>query len=210
MAVLLAPAAPMQTIWKIDSLERIGGHKVTVEGAPKVIQTPAGKAVEFHSGKDALFLDLHPLEGALTFTWEVIFRPDSGGPAEQRFFHFQTRNEDTRMLFELRVRDGQWFIDTYVHSGAVGQTLMNTGHMHTLDQWHHAAAVYDGSEYRNYVDGVLERSAPVKLGPQGPGTTSIGTRINRRDYFKGAILMTRMTRRALRPEEFLKLPKGLR
>ena len=35
--------------------------------------------------------------------------------------------------------------------------------------------------------------------------TSIGTRIDRRDYFKGAILAARMTNRALRPADFLKL-----
>src|SRR5215471_12995309 len=109
-ACILA-AAPTQVVWKLDSLERIGGNKVRVEGAPKVIATAAGKAIEFHGGKDALFLDAHPLAGADTFTWEVIFRPDADGPAEQRFFHFQVPDEETRMLFELRIRDGKWFLD---------------------------------------------------------------------------------------------------
>jgi hypothetical protein len=202
-------AAPMQTVWKLDSLERIGGNKVSVEGAPKVIETPAGKAVEFHGGKDALFLDVHPLAGAETFTWEVIFRPDADGPEAQRFLHFQTPNEETRMLFELRIRDGKWCLDSYANSKGTGQALMNTEKLHSLDAWHHAAAVYDGREYRNYVDGELEGKAEVKLAPQGEGQCSIGTRINRRDYFKGAILLTRMTRRALRVEEFLKVPNKL-
>src|SRR5215471_13858267 len=198
LAFVLA-AAPEQVVWKVDSIERIGGHAVKVEGAPKVIETPAGKAVEFHGGKDALFLDVHPLAGAETFTWEVIFRPDADGPAEQRFLHLQTPGEETRMLFELRIREGKWFLDTYANSRGTGQTLANTDHLHTLGEWHHAAQVYDGREYRNYVDGELEGRAEVKLAPQGPGHCSIGTRINRRDYFKGAILISRMTRRALRP-----------
>jgi len=202
-------AAPMQTVWKLDSIERIGGNKTRVEGAPRVIQTPAGKAIEFHGGKDAIFLDVHPLAGAETFTWEVIFRPDTDGPVAQRFFHFQTPGEETRMLFELRIRSGKWCLDSYVNSRGTGQALMNTEQLHSLDAWHHAAAVYDGREYRNYVDGELEGKAEIKLTPQGAGQTSIGTRINRRDYFKGAILLTRMTRHALKVSEFLRVPKEL-
>src|SRR4051794_23252409 len=77
-------AAPAE-LWKFDNLSRIGTHAVTVEGHPKVISTPAGKAVQFGGIEDALFLNVHPLAGAETFTWEVIFRPDPGGAPEQRF-----------------------------------------------------------------------------------------------------------------------------
>ncbi len=69
--------------------------------------------------------------------------------------------------------------------------------------------MYDGREYRNYVDGELEGSAELHLAPQGPGRTSVGTRINRKDYFKGAVLEARMTKRAMAPAEFLKMPRGL-
>jgi hypothetical protein len=174
-----------------------------------VIETPAGKAIGFHGGKDARFLDVHPLAGAETFIWEIIFRLDADGPEAQRFMHFQTAGETTRMLFELRIRNPKWCLDSYVNSRGAGQTLMNTENTHSPDVWHHAAAVYDGREYRSYVDGELEGSAEIRLAAQGPGQSSIATRINRRDYFKGAILLTRMTRRALRPEDFLKVPKEL-
>jgi hypothetical protein len=206
-AALLWCADPTGEVWNFDSLTRIGGHAVTVEGHPRVISTPAGKAVQFSGRDDALFLDVHPLSGAATFTWEVIFRPDAGGAAEQRFFHFQENGTDTRMLFEIRVINGSWCLDSFALSGAESKALIDRGKLHSLGAWHHAAAVYDGSEYRNYVDGVLEGAAPLHLAPQGPGRTSIGTRIDRRDYFKGAILAARMTNRALPPADFLKLPK---
>ena len=64
--------------------------------------------------------------------------------------------------------------------------------------------VYDGREFRNYVDGVQENAGEVQLAPQGQGHSSAGVRINLRDYFKGAIAVSRMTRRALTPEEFLR------
>jgi len=65
------------------------------------------------------------------------------------------------------------------------------------------ASVYDGREFRNYVDGVQEGAAEIHFAPQGPGRTSIGVRINRVNYFKGAIRLARFTRRALPPAEFL-------
>jgi hypothetical protein len=208
-AVLLWCADIRSDVWKFDSITRIGGYPVTAEGHPRVISTPAGKAVEFGGVEDALFLDFHPLAGAETFTWEVIFRPDAGGAAEQRFFHFQENGTDTRMLFEIRVIDGKWCLDSYAQSGTESKALMDREKLHTLGVWHHAAAVYDGREYRNYVDGVLEGAAQLHLAPQGAGRTSVGTRINRRDYFKGAVLGARMTNRALSPAEFLKVPREL-
>ena len=203
-AALLWCADRRSEVWQFDSIAKIGGHAATAEGHPRVIVTPAGKAVEFGGVDDALFLDVPPLAGAETFTWEVIFRPDAGGAAEQRFFHFQENGTETRMLFEIRVIDGKWCLDSYAQSGTESKALMDRGKLHTLAVWHHAAAVYDGRQYRNYVDGVLEGAAEVHLAPQGAGRTSVGTRINRRDYFKGAVLAARMTNRALPVSEFLK------
>ena len=208
-AALLWAADTRSEVWKFDSITKIGGHAVTAEGHPRVIATPAGKAVEFGGVEDALFLNVHPLAGVETFTWEVIFRPDVGGAAEQRFFHFQENGTETRMLFEIRVIDGKWCLDSFAMSGTESKALMDRAKLHTLGAWHHAAAVYDGRVYRNYVDGVLQGSAELHLAPQGAGQTSVGTRINRKDYFKGAVLEARMTNRALAPGEFLKVPREL-
>jgi hypothetical protein len=207
--VALLWCAPAAELWKFDSLSKIGGHDVTVEGHPQLITTAAGKAIQFGGIEDALFLNVHPLAGAETFTWEVIFRPDVGGAPEQRFFHLQEEGSDNRMLFEIRVVDGQWCLDSFAQSGTESKPLLNREKLHSLGQWHHAAAVYDGREYRNYVDGQLEGSAPLHLVPQKPGRTSLGTRINRKDYFKGAVFQARMTRAPLDSADFLKLPRGL-
>ena len=196
-------------MWKFDSITRIGGHAVTAEGHPRVIATAAGKAVEFGGVDDALFLDVHPLAGAETFTWEVIFRPDVGGAAEQRFFHFQENGTLSRMLFEIRVIDGKWALDSFAMSGADSKALLDRAKLHSLGVWHHVAAVYDGRQYRSYVDGVLELAAEVHLAPQHAGRTSVGTRINRVNYFKGAVFAARMTNRALPPADFLKVPPEL-
>jgi hypothetical protein len=198
--------------WSFDRLDQIGGHVATVEGHPRVIETPDGKAIEFNGKDDAIFLDVHPLSGADVFTWEVIFRPDPGGNPEQRFFHLQERDPQTgadtqnRMLLEIRIQGGQWFLDSFAITGPNSHTLFNRDHLHPLGRWYHVAMVYDGHEFRNYVNGVQENAAELRLDPQASGHCSIGVRINRRDYFKGAVYEARMTKRVLAPAEFLPCP----
>ncbi len=204
--------SPVVTLWMFDRLENIGGHPTTVLGQPKVIDSPIGKAVEFDGIDDALFIDNHPLAGAASFTWEAVFRPD-GGQTEQRWFHLSERDPRTgadtenRMLFEIRVVGDQWYLDSFNQSGTQSKALMNRKALHPLRVWHHVASVYDGKEFRNYVDGVQEGAAEVQLAPHGPGHTSVGVRINKVFYFQGAVHLARFTRRALSPAEFLTPPK---
>jgi pimeloyl-ACP methyl ester carboxylesterase len=159
--------------------------------------------VEFDGVDDALFVDVHPLADAKAFTWEAIFRPDGGAEA-QRWFHLQESGTDNRMLFELRVTNGKWYFDSYVHSGESRKALIDRTKVHPLLAWYHVAAVYDGHEFRNYVNGVQEGAAEIRFDPQAAGRSSIGVRINRVNYFKGAIHAARFTRRALAPGEFMK------
>lgn len=201
---------PSET-WTFDRIDQLGNHPTTVLGHPRVIDTPDGKAVQFNGVDDALYINTHPLAGAETFTWEVIFRPDHDGPPEQRFFHMQEQDPKTgadtmtRLLFEIRVIDGRWCLDSFALSGKASMTLMNRKLLHAADAWYHVAMVYDGKEFRNYVDGQLENTGEVHLSPQGAGHTSVGVRINRRDYFKGAVRLSRITPRALTPDQFLKV-----
>ena len=174
LAALRAPGAdpPAQEVWTFDRIDRIGGHATTVLGHPRVIDTPAGKAVEFNGVDDGLQLDVHPLAGAETFTFEAVFRPD-GGNAEQRWFHLEQNpasgsDDNSRMLFEIRVIDGQWCLDAFNKSGPVQKALMNRQNLHPLGRWFHLAAVYDGKEFRSYVDGVGRRGRR-SADPQVPG-----------------------------------------
>jgi putative heme-binding domain-containing protein len=198
-------------VWRFDRLDAIGGHKTTVLGEPRIIDAPGGKAVEFDGVDDALFIDNHPLAGAATFTWEAIFRPD-GGEAQQRWFHLSEQDPvtgadtDNRMLFEIRVVGDEWYLDSHYQSGAAFKTLMNKDARHPLGAWYHVASVYDGKEFSNYVNGVRQGGGEAQLAPHGPGHASVGVRINKVFYFKGAVRLARFTRRALSPAEFLELP----
>lgn len=199
-----------QKVWHIDNLEEIGGHPVTVVGTPRVIKTPAGKAVEFAGAPegdgrgDALFFDVHPLAGWDTFTVEVIFMPYSGGLSEQRFFHMQDGENDDRVMFETRLTDdNRWYLDTFIRSGAEGFVLYADEFKHKIDAWHHAAIVVDGETFSHYVNGKKEMTVEIEYSAQSRGITSLGCRINQVWWYKGAIRKARFTRGVLGPEEFL-------
>jgi Concanavalin A-like lectin/glucanases superfamily len=204
---------PRETVWTFDRLDRIGGFSTTVLGHPKIIKTPVGKAIEFNGIDDALFVENHPLAGMGTFTFEALFRPDRGGAPEQRWFHLAERDPktgmetNTRVLFEIRVIGDQWCLDAFINTPRGNQVLLDRNLLHPLGKWYRVAMVYDGAEFRSYVDGVLQGKAMLPFEPQGPGHSSIGVRINKVDYFKGAVRQARFTPRALPPQEFMKPPK---
>ncbi|MBY0503951.1 MAG: LamG domain-containing protein [Bryobacteraceae bacterium] len=194
-------------VWVFDRLDKLGGHTVTVEGHPKIVKTPIGKAMEFNGVDDALFLDVHPLAGAKEFTWEVIFSPAADGKAEQRFFHFQETGSPNRLLMETRLANGQWSLDSFAQSAAGSRALLDRAKQHAAGAWYHVATVFDGRELRNYVNGMRQGEGDLKFTPHSAGKTSVGVRINKVDYFKGKIRMARMTPRALLPTEFMPIKK---
>jgi hypothetical protein len=191
-------------VWAIDNLQSIGGHKVTVLGSPAVIDTPEGKAVQFDGTKDALFVDNHPLAGLSQFTVEIFFRPDPGGAQAQRWFHMN-ENNGGRVLWETRLFGNDFVVDCFVESKGGNTALYNEKFKHPLGAWYHVAAVVDGKRAHHYVNGMEESNVALPFVAQGPGQTSIGVRITRMYYFKGAVRLARFTPRALTPAEFMKL-----
>ncbi|MFT5369707.1 MAG: hypothetical protein ACI8V2_004685 [Candidatus Latescibacterota bacterium] len=194
-----------QIVWQLDNLEEIGGHKVTVKGEPRVVETTKGKALEFDGVDDGIFLDVHPLAGLEQFTVEVVFQPYPNGLREQRFFMMQEANTSRRVMFETRlVDDDKWFIDTFIQSGENSHTQFAKDFVHPIGSWQHAAIVMDGKTFTHYVNGTKEMSTPIEWIPQEAGRTSLGVRMNEVYWYRGVILKTRFTHGVLTPEEFLK------
>jgi len=206
-------ASAQQEIWRLDQTASLGNHPTKILGHPQVIDTPIGKAVAFNGVDDALFTDVHPLAGAATWTWEMIFKPDADGKPEQRVFHLQSVDPATgtdfpneRMLFEIRIRNGQWCLDSFATAGGQSRTLLNCDKMHPFGAWYRVTAVYDGKMLRNYVGDEMQGEGELQLPLERPGRASMGTRIDLRDYFKGAIYEARFTRQALDVKDFLRIP----
>lgn len=200
-----AVKTPEPIVWTIDNFRRIGGHDAAVVGSPQVIETDQGKAVRFDGTKDGLVVAANPLGGLVAFTLEVVFRPESGGPREQRFFHIQEDGSENRAMLETRLTDdGKWYLDSFLKSGRAERPLADPNALHALDEWHAAALVFDGREMTHYVDGAKECAAKIGFKPLGPGRTSIGMRLNQVHWFKGAVRQARFSPRALKPDEMLK------
>jgi hypothetical protein len=215
----LALSVRAQEIWRFDQTASLGGHPTTVHGAPKVIDTPMGKAIAFNGVDDALFVQEHPLAGASTWTWEMIFKPDADGKPAQRIFHLQSVDPATgadvaneRMLFEIRIVPGaegkppRWCLDSFATAGGESRAQLNCEKLHPFGKWYRVTAVYDGKMLHNYVGDELEGEGDLKLAAERPGRASVGTRIDLRDYYKGAMYEARFTRKALDPKDFLALP----
>lgn len=219
---VLCGSASAQEIWRFDQAASLGGHPTKVLGHPGLIDTPMGKAVAFNGVDDALFVSVHPLAGAAAWTWEMIFKPDADGKPEQRIFHLQSIDPATgtdvpneRMLFEIRIRPGadgtaQWCLDSFATANGQSRTLLNCEKLHPFGKWYRVTAVYDGKMLHNYVGDELQGEGELNLTPERPGRSSVGTRIDLRDYYKGAMYEARFTRRALAPGDFLQMPDKLR
>lgn len=189
------------TVWPLREPARVGGLATEVVGNP----TPAGPgsptALTFDGVGDGLFVPAVPIAGWQAFTIEVHFKPDATGGEEQRFLHLEDELKH-RVLMEMRVRDGQWSLDTFLYQDAARKlTLLDRSKRHPTGQWYWVALVYDGTTMTHYVNGAPELMGSVEFPPMTAGRTSIGVRQNRVSWFKGAIAELRFTPAALPAEK---------
>ena len=201
--------APTVTTWRLDNLSRAGSDAIEVIGAPSVVQTDIGPAIQFNGVSDGLLIARNPIGGLSRFTIEVLFAPDSEGPVEQRFLHIQEGTaENRRALIELRLNDGRWALDTYLRHDAAQIDAAGSVRTHTSAAWHVAAMTFDGTTQRGFVDGVEQGSGAVAFLPLGAGQTSIGVRQNRVFWFKGRIHTVASVQRRWRPRSSCKRHQG--
>jgi len=176
-------------------------------GNPQIIDSPFGKAVQFQGQSDGIEIDTNYLIGLHQFTIEIIFCPDTNGMEEQRFIHMgEVRGE--RVMIETRLtRTNEWYLDTYMKYGQVGLTLKDSTRLHPLRQWYHIAFVVDGGTMEAFVNGQLELHGQIPFSSFTLGKTSLGVRLNRVNWFKGAVYSVKITPRKLHSNAFMKLDK---
>jgi hypothetical protein len=188
--------------WQLGVLNASAQTTDSKSGNPSTISSPYGEAVEFDGKGDALFLERNPLLDLRQFTVEVIFRPDPKSQFEQRFLHIGEVNGD-RMLIELRMtEDSQWYLDAFIKSGDSSKTLIEKSLLHPAGNWYHVALVVDDGKMETFVAGKHELEGRVEFSPFKSGRTSIGARMNKVSWFKGAIAKIKITPKPLTPSEF--------
>lgn len=195
--------AEPRTQWVLADLPSGKGETIEVVGHPKIYQDRRAGMMEFDGRADGLIFSADPLEGLASFTIELLIRPDVDGPPEQRFFHTEDK-AGRRVLVELRLDSvtRHWCLDTYLHaSPSEHRALIDRSQTHSSGEWHWVSLVYDGSTMAHYVDAVKEQEGPVRFPPMSTGQTSIGVRLNRQAWFKGAIREVRIYDRALAADQ---------
>ena len=190
-------------LWNMSDFLNVG-TSVHLLGNPKLIEYKKDKALEFNGLNDGIFLDKLPISGMNEFTIEAIFKPESGGSFEQRFFHSGEIRGD-RVLLEIRTTATDWYFDAFVQSGAQKMTLIESQLLHPLDRWYHVAYVVDHGKLSTYINGKKELEGAIRFSPIRTGKTSIGARLNEQSWFKGAILKIRISPKALKAKDFLNL-----
>lgn len=205
-------------VWELKSLKKIGGHPVKVFGNPKIVKTEIGKAIRFDGIDDRLLVENNPIGDAKEFTIEVLFKPDSAYNISQqpRFIHFQDLsdtlsgwNAADRIMMELRLTpQNNWYLDGFLLTDAGERTLQNKNLTHPTRQWFHAALTYKDNVFKTYINGLEETSGEVTFKSKilnKTGNVSIGGRMNRLNYYCGWIKELKITRKALKPQQFMKI-----
>lgn len=188
-------------VWTLHDVRAIGGLVPEIGGDPHALAPEeGGPGVAFDGVDDGLWLAANPLAGHAAFTIELSIRPAAGGPAEQRYFHVEDA-AGRRGLLELRmVGADAWCLDTFLKCGDAKLTLIDPAKTHPAGRWTWVALRYDGRKMSAWVDGVKELEGEVAFAPLGPGRISLGTRQDRRSWFRGAIREVRFSAEALAPE----------
>lgn len=192
-----------KTEWLLANLLREKSSAITISGNPQIVTSPFGDAVSFNGTNDAFFLNELPLKSLPEFTVEMIFKPETNGVFEQRILHIGESTND-RMLLEIRAVEDNWYFDGYTASGSNKKALIDEKLIHPLEQWYHVAFVVTPKSRTTYVNGKQELSLDFPFLPIESGQTSIGVRMNKVCWFKGAIYKIRITPKQVAPKNFIK------
>lgn len=197
-----APAAEAEAIWRLGDARMQEQWHPEVIGAPAAVEEPAvGRVMRFNGVADAFLLPVIPFAGWSAFTIQVLFKPEAGGPAAQRFFHAED-SKGSRVMIETRLTPGnQWYLDTFMLSGGNQRVLVDETKLHPTGRWFWVTLRYDGKQMTSFIDGVKELEGPVAFAPMGEGKLSLGVRQNRVFWFKGAVKELRFTPAALAPDK---------
>lgn len=179
-------------IWQFGSVNQIAGNPVIITGSPEVINSAQGGAVEFNGEDEGLLINHNPIKGWDNFTIEVDLKPYPGYPQniEQRFLHIQDpNNENRRILIELRLNEKEeWYGDWFIKAENESLTLIDSTLTFPVNEWATISLSYEKGKVRGYINGKLQVEGEIQYLPVGSNASvSIGSRMDHRSWFKGAI-----------------------
>src|ERR1041384_2131815 len=108
-----------------------------------------------------------------------------------------------QMSYDLTLSESKVRLDIMQSNGTYATVIGNTAM--SLNAWHHIAGVYDGTQMRVYLDGVLNGTAAATM---APGNNTTGFRIGKSsflyypNYFNGRIDEVRVSNAAIYSSNF--------
>ena len=189
------PPAGLVNFWPGDrsANDFIGAnHGVLTNGAAFTDSAKVGPAFIFDGVDD--YVATPSMNIGSNFTVELWINPTTAAGYEELIGN-NASSANFGVLYFVNDRVEYW------QSGGI--KAFTPGNSVPLNTWTHVALVYDGTTMRHYVDGKEELSGPLTIEPLTAGRTSMGVRMNRVFWFKGAIRKARFTRSALAPKDFM-------
>lgn len=188
--------------WLLADLLKDKSSNIEISGKPQIVNSPYGDAVSFNGIDNAFFLNELPLKSLQEFTVEMVFKPETNGVFEQRILHMGESTKD-RILLEIRAVNNNWYFDGYAASGTNKKALIEEKLIHPLEQWYHVAFVVTPKSLTTFVNGKQELQEEFPFLPIESGQTSIGVRMNKVCWFKGAIYKIQITPKQIKPNDFI-------
>ncbi len=211
-SVLSFGQEPTSHLWILNSLSNIDGNNVSILGNPEVVATDLGDAIEFDGVGDRILVDANPIGEAKEFTVEVIFKPYGSALNQNndpRFIHIQDPNDSKskRVMMEIRVNaSNQMYLDGFMLTDNDNLALIDETKTHATNEWIHAAITFKENTFTTYINGVMELSGTVNYDSKildRNGKTSIGARMDARNWYNGIVKCLKITHESLAPETFI-------
>ena len=138
-----------------------------------VDSNPANKAIDFAGTNAYVTFGAAPGLGASVFTVETWFRRDGAGVATftgtggvtaiplvaKGMAEVEGSNKDMNYFLGIRQSDGVLAADFEDMATGLNHPVAGVTAIPANGAWHHAAATYDGTTWRLYLDGVARRAA---------------------------------------------------